>query len=290
MRRRALLLGRYCWLAAAGLSLGCMPEAPKDVPHLAVVAVRADPPTGQPGQSVALGLIHSEELFDEHDAGPPPPVEVTEQPVVTAEPTEFVPDKEEPTPAVGAAPSAFGYTITEFNLRYLEEVPALPPLSSILELRIKLGTTAEGYVAPTPDVPVAAFLRTLPHWMCLFGRGAAMTGGAGATFVAWGTNCGAPPVVAAFPSAAAISSAEANRSSGSLARALNTTRSTASGIAGFRLRGGGSGSRMCCITMPIGVSATNGTRPVSISNSITPREYTSLRASVGSRPYCSGGE
>jgi len=65
--------------------------------------------------------------------------------------------------------------------------------------------------------------------------------------------------------AVANSAAEAKRCAGCFASAVSSARSAMAGSAGLIERGGGKGSRMCAATMAKGVSARNGTRPVSSS-------------------------
>jgi hypothetical protein len=60
LARRLVLLGQPAILATGALA--CMPSEPTDTRHLEVVAVRADPPTTLPGQSVALTLLSSAEV------------------------------------------------------------------------------------------------------------------------------------------------------------------------------------------------------------------------------------
>jgi hypothetical protein len=49
-------------LAIGVVSAGCMADEPKDTRHLAVLAVRAEPPTGVPGRAVTFELLHSDEV------------------------------------------------------------------------------------------------------------------------------------------------------------------------------------------------------------------------------------
>lgn len=56
-----------------------------------------------------------------------------------------------PTPEDGPA-----YPISEFILRYVRDNPGHPPIDEIMQIPVNLGRTAQGYVAPRPDVaPVA---------------------------------------------------------------------------------------------------------------------------------------
>ncbi len=61
------------------------------------------------------------------------------------------------------------------------------------------------------------------------------------------------------------SSAEANRLAGSLASALSTTASSAGETSGLSSEGGRGCSETCFSATATGVSASNGTRPVSAS-------------------------
>ena len=66
-------------------------------------------------------------------------------------------------------------------------------------------------------------------------------------------------------SAAANSSADWNRSAGSLLSARITTAASASEIPGTSVRGLGGAVRTCCMATATSVSPLKGTRPVSIS-------------------------
>src|SRR5438132_7206449 len=101
-------------------------------------------------------------------------------------------------------------------------------------------------------------------------------GPAGGTYAAAGTG------KHASRNARARSPADANRSFGSLTSARATTSATDFGRSGRASRSDGAGSCKCCSSTPIGVSATNGRSPTSISYSTTPRAYTSERWSIGS--------
>jgi hypothetical protein len=68
-------LGRCAALLASGVaSAGCMADEPKDSSHLTVLAVRAEPPTGVPGQAVTFELLHSDEV--DPPAGSPRTLEI----------------------------------------------------------------------------------------------------------------------------------------------------------------------------------------------------------------------
>ena len=56
------LNGCAALFGVAMVSAGCMGKEPKDSSHLAVLAVRAEPPTGVPGGTVAFELCHSDEV------------------------------------------------------------------------------------------------------------------------------------------------------------------------------------------------------------------------------------
>src|SRR5687767_6483968 len=51
------------------------------------------------------------------------------------------------------------YQISEFILRYVRENPSHPPIDEIMQVPVQLGRTAQGFVAPRPDV--ALFTTTL---------------------------------------------------------------------------------------------------------------------------------
>ena len=67
-----------------------------------------------------------------------------------------------------------------------------------------------------------------------------------------------------------------------------TIASSAGGMSGLISIGGIGGSLTCMSATVTGVSASNGTRPVSSSYRTTPTEYRSERASTGRPCACSG--
>ena len=46
------------------------------------------------------------------------------------------------------------YPVSEFIVRYVRENPGHPPIADIMQLRVPLGRTSQGYVAPRPGVPL----------------------------------------------------------------------------------------------------------------------------------------
>ena len=80
-----------------------------------------------------------------------------------------------------------------------------------------------------------------------------------------------PAATTASLSALASAPAVAKRSSGSRAKALRITRSTASGMSGLRVRGSSNGSVARLKMMATGVSASCGMCPVIISNRMMPK-------------------
>jgi hypothetical protein len=89
-------------------------------------------------------------------------------------------------------------------------------------------------------------------------------------------------------SSAATSCALCQRSSGSLARHIDTTRSNAGGVSGWIVEiGGGSRSRIDA-TRLARVFASNARRPVVISYRRTPRAKRSVRGSASRPSICSG--
>ena len=83
-------------------------------------------------------------------------------------------------------------------------------------------------------------------------------------------------------------SALAGRHCGSLLVAARTSWSTAGGTPPTSALTGGTSELTCAWATASGVSPLYGCRPVSISKSMMPAEYTSVRASVGAPVTCSG--
>ncbi len=81
---------------------------------------------------------------------------------------------------------------------------------------------------------------------------------------------------------------EAKRSSGALARRRATSASTASGTATPASARRGGGSWTCWCTSSTKACDVNGGRPASVSKSMTPSAYWSVRAVMPAAHHCSG--